>query len=69
MVAHVFPADGWRAAPPSIGLPADSGLHVVRVLSHDAKSRELQGVLEHLRATMATPIAGLRFSFNRIEAG
>eukprot|EP00969_Alexandrium_andersonii_P013987 609806-Alexandrium_andersonii.AAC.1 len=43
MVARVFPADGWRAAPRSIGLPANPGLHVFRVLSHDAKSRELQG--------------------------
>eukprot|EP00969_Alexandrium_andersonii_P286550 12667242-Alexandrium_andersonii.AAC.1 len=27
------------------------------------------GALEHLRSTVVTPIAGLRFSFNRIEAG
>eukprot|EP00969_Alexandrium_andersonii_P319162 14098914-Alexandrium_andersonii.AAC.1 len=65
MVAHVFPAHGWRAIPPSIGLPADPGLRVFRVLCHDAKSRELQGVLGHLHSTVATPIAGLRFSFHR----
>eukprot|EP00969_Alexandrium_andersonii_P158815 7016089-Alexandrium_andersonii.AAC.1 len=69
MTAHVFPLDGWRAVPPSIGLPAEPEHHVFRVLSHDAKARELHGVLEHLNSTLATPAASLRYDFNRIEAG